>query len=459
MTHKQLVRLIAAAAALVLLAGSSALAADDPAQPHTGASHRASLDTRHRARGDRTGSRGHVHRPKRHRHKRLKRHRHKHAKRHHRKTKVKAKPTAHTGLPILTPGSSGALTSPIGASSLTPVVPVSETPAGPTGSTNPTGPTGPTGPSGAPEGCFADPESCGYPGPHDTGVANCAALEPAGGKTITRAETVEGLDITGDVVVDASGVTLNHDCIEVDGDEATESAAIVLEDGASDFTISNSTVRGLNTTTESIGEALRNNYSDADAVAIEDRLEGCSECVHQTWSVEESYVDADGEEQADESGRAHAEDWWFDEGTISADDDTLLNPSKQTAVIFAESGGGACENHETVTDSLLAGGGYMFYLCTHSTEAGTSSIEIKDNRFARMICANAEIANYEGRGGSGCSPEVPGGSYFFDGEGTGGYFPRGGFFGLVYESEGIYDDGAGWEGNYWDDDLQAAAAP
>jgi hypothetical protein len=310
-----------------------------------------------------------------------------------------------------------------------------------------------------PEGCFSVPESCGYPGTQDTGVANCAALEASGGKTITKAETVEGLDITGQVVVDASGVTLNDDCIEVDGGEEAESAAVVLEAGASDFSISNSTVRGMNTTTESIEEALRNNYSDAGATAIKDRLENCSECLHQTWTLDESYVDADGEELADESGRAHAEDWWFDEGTISADDDTLLNPSKQTAVIFAEGGSGACENHETITDSLLAGGGYVLYLCAHSTAPGSSSIDIKDNRFARMVCAKAEIENYEERGGFGCGPEIPGGSYFYYGAGSGGYFPRGGFFGTVYEDEGVYADGAGWEGNYWDNDLQAVEAP
>jgi hypothetical protein len=307
-----------------------------------------------------------------------------------------------------------------------------------------------------PEHCFAAPEHCGYPGPNDAGVANCAALTPAGGRTITHAETVEGLDFGGEVVVDASGVKLNHDCIEVGGGEEAESAAVILDSGASDFTISNSTIRGKNTTTESIEEALRNNYSDAGATATGDRIENCSECLHQPWTLDDSYVDADGEQHADESGRAHAEDWWFDSGTISADHDTLLNPSKQTAVIFAESGGGTCENHETVTDSLLAGGGYMFYLCTHSTSAGSSSIDIKGNRFARIVCTKRKIANYEGRGGSGCSPE---GSYFSYGEGAGGYFPQGGFFGLVYEGEGVYNGGAGWEGNYWDNDLQRAPAP
>jgi hypothetical protein len=309
---------------------------------------------------------------------------------------------------------------------------------------------------GTPEGCFANPESCGYPGPNNTGVANCAALKASGGKTITKSETVEGLDISGEVVIDASNVKLNDDCIEVNGNEEQGSAAVILDNGASNFAISNSTIRGKNTTSQSIEEALRNNYSNAGATATKDRLENCAECLHQTWSISESYVNANGEQKADESGLAHAEDWWFDNGTVSANDDTLLNPSKQTAVIFAESGGGSCQNHETVTNSLLAGGGFMFYFCAHSSGAGSSSIDIKNNRFARMVCTKKEISNFEGRGGFGCGPE---GSYFSYGEGSGGYFPRGGFFGLVYEGEGIYNKGAGWEGNYWDNNLASVEAP
>jgi hypothetical protein len=309
---------------------------------------------------------------------------------------------------------------------------------------------------GTSESCFSSPESCGYPGPQNTGVANCSALKASGGKTITKAETVEGLDITGEVVVAASGVKFNNDCIEVNGNEEEGSAAVVLNNGASNFTISNSTIRGKNTTSQSIEEALRNNYSNAGATAINDRLENCAECLHQTWTINESYVIANGEEKADESGQSHAEDWWFDNGTISANDDTLLNPSKQTAVVFAESGGGSCENHETVTNSLLAGGGFVFYFCAHSSGAGSSSIDIKNNHFARDICTKKEISNYEGRGGYGCGPE---GSYFSYGEGSGGYFPRGGFFGVVYEGEGVYNKGAGWEGNYWDNNLASVQAP
>jgi hypothetical protein len=437
-TRKLIIRPIATVVAFVLLTGVSAFAAHSLVRRDAGASHHASAKARHgpRARSQK---------------------RHRRRKHHHRKTKAKV----FDGPLVQTLTASGALTYPF-ASSESIALASPSTPGGSSklgGAEEPGSSPPPPQTGGTPKGCFANPESCGYPGTQDVGVANCSVLKASGGKTITKAETIEGLDITGEVVVDASGVKLNDDCVEVNGEEEAESAAVILDNGASNFTISNSTIRGGNTTTESIEEALRNNYSNPGATAIKDRIEDCSECLHQTWTINESYVNANGEEQADESGRSHAEDWWFDGGTVSANDDTLLNPSKQTAVIFAEGGGGSCQNDETVTNSLLAGGGYMFYFCAHSTSVGSSGIDIKDNRFARMACAKQEIENYEERGGFGCGPEVPEGSYFSYGEGSGGYFPRGGFFGIVYEGEGIYDNGAGWEGNYWDNNLQAVEKP
>ena len=139
-------------------------------------------------------------------------------------------------------------------------------------------------------------------------------------------------------------------------------------------------------------------------MASKDRLEDCAECIHQRWTVKESYVLANGRERADENGSGTPRTGGTND-TVTATDDTLLNPSKQTAVIFAESGGGACENHEQVTSSLLAGGGFVFYFCAHSTGAGSSSIEIKDDRFARQQCTKKEIEDYETRGGFGCAPE------------------------------------------------------
>jgi hypothetical protein len=292
-----------------------------------------------------------------------------------------------------------------------------------------------------PTSCFADPERCGYPGPRDTGVEHCSELpDSSGTKTITSADTIENTDITGYVVIAAAGVTLNHDCVIFDGGEAEGSAAVVLEGAASNFTISNTTVRAQNTTSDSFEEAIRNNHSDAGAVASRDRLEDCAECIHQSWTLSESYVLANGRAAA---AGAHTEDWWFDNNTIAANDDTLLNPQEQTAIVFAE-GSGACADHETVTNSLLAGGGYLFYFCTHSTSAGSSTIDIRNNRVARCTTGEEYVGDTGGYRCKGGSDEH-------------GYWPRGGYFGAV----GTHYTGSGqvWEQNFWDNDLKTVDGP
>ena len=296
-------------------------------------------------------------------------------------------------------------------------------------------------------------------GSGNTGVSDCAGLaKSSGSKTITKAETIENTNITGSVTVAASGVTLRHDCVIDNGKESESSAAIALTESASNFTITESTVGGGNTTSESVEEALRNNYSDPGAVATDVRLENCAECLHQNWILEDSYVIANGRAHAEETGSAHAEDWWYSNNTIVANHDTLLNPSKQTAVIFAESGNGKCVNHETVTNSLLGGGGYMLYFCAASSGNAGSSITIKNNRFARLVCSKGEGEDIELRGGFECTGEPNERTGYFDaGAGTGGYYPRGGFFGAVYEGEGIFNRGSGWENNYWDNNLETQA--
>jgi hypothetical protein len=289
--------------------------------------------------------------------------------------------------------------------------------------------------------CFARPEGCGYPGLGDTGVASCSSLpQSSGTKTITRPETIENTDITGYVVIDVGGVTLNHDCVVFNGGESAGSAAVVLESGAMNFTISNTTVRAENTTSDSFEEAIRNNHSDGGAVASKDRFEDCAECIHQLWTLDESYVIANGRAAAPGT---HTEDWWFDNNTITANDDTLLNPQEQTAVIFGE-GSGACEDHATVINSLAAGGGYLFYFCAHASSAGSSTIDIRSNRFAR--CATRE-EYVSATGGYRCK----------SGSDAHGYWPKGGYFGTV----GTHSTGGGqvWEKNFWDNDLETAGGP
>jgi hypothetical protein len=239
---------------------------------------------------------------------------------------------------------------------------------------------------------------------------------------------------------------MNHDCVQTNG-HSTTSAAISLrpEPGGQNFHIENSTVEGgSNKETEGVDEDLQNNYSIPGATANNVKLECISGCLHQLWTLTNSYVISDEYKPGVESGAFHAEDWYFDDNSITAEHNTLLNPSKQTAVIFGDSSTSPCSDQERVVNNLLAGGGQILDMC----KAAGGKAEIKDNRFARRVCTKGIIGNWEGRGGYGCAPEGDG--YYGTGEGTDGYWPYGGFFELIgYQNV----TSVVWEGNYWDDNL------
>jgi hypothetical protein len=138
----------------------------------------------------------------------------------------------------------------------------------------------------------------------------------------------------------------------------------------------------------------------------------------------------------------HVENVYFDDGTFTANHVTLLNPIGQTAVIFGNvngGSGGACQNHLTVTNSLLAGGGYTIYPCGNGTGAGSSSTVITGNHFAR--CGTKEVS------GGGGTWVCQGGAD------ANGYYPGGGDYGLE-----AYGFGGTWSANVWDDTLAAVCS-
>jgi hypothetical protein len=307
---------------------------------------------------------------------------------------------------------------------------------------------------GTPTNCFAAPERCGYPGPNSTGpggegAAKCASLTASGPKTITKSgEKVEGLNITGNLAIDAAKVTVNDDCVTYNGKALEGSEAIRVEAAGDELTVSNTTIRGENEGTGSMEIALSNTFGATGLLATADDIYNCGECIHYAWTVRKSYVLNDGMRDTQD----HYEDWYFNNNTIVAEEDTMFNPFPQTAVLFGNvnnGSGGACENHVTATHDFFAGGGWAAgYACANATSAGGSAAFV-DDRFARCEGTAVEA----GSGGHKCGPgEVesnepgPGGDEH-------GYWPDGGYF-------GVFTAGATtstWEGNFWDDDLEAVS--
>jgi hypothetical protein len=287
--------------------------------------------------------------------------------------------------------------------------------------------------------CFRSPARCGFPTRASTGVANCAALRPSRSVTAaTPGQRIENLNVAGTITVAAPGVRINHVCVTSDGGGALGSSAIALSDGATGTIVSNSTIRGADESSHSVEIALDNDYGNAGAIASRVQVYNCGECLHQTWTLTRSYVNANGMRGTGD----HFEDWYYSDTTVTASDDTLLNPEMQTAVLFGDThvgGGGSCANHLTVTGSLLAGGGAMFYPCGNASDAGSSTMTITGNRFARCLTR----PSYDpASGGSACA----------GGRDVHGYFPKGGFF---FPAAYVFTGpGQVWRGNVWDDNSR-----
>jgi hypothetical protein len=330
-----------------------------------------------------------------------------------------------------------------------------------------------------PTGCFENPETegtsrfeaCGYPGPKDTGVAEtsgkteCSALpEYTGSKTISaEGTTIEGKEIRytlpAYLSIKAGNVTLKDDCFLLKG-EASSEAAIILGSNAKNVTIEHTTIRGENSTTQSFEVAIKS-FSGPKVTVRDDRLEDCAECIQGSAEISGSYLLANRE--LGNTG-LHRETVYMNTGsgngevpeeTLIARNSTFLVPEASVAIVFANTGNGVytdpCGSHITLEDNLLAGSGQMVQQCGSRSQQGSATLALKGNRVAR--CLTTPIEN-NASGMPNCT-----GSYF-EGADSHGYFPYGGSL-SVQDDRTNGPTGAAyvWEGNFWDNDLAAIAAP
>jgi hypothetical protein len=331
-----------------------------------------------------------------------------------------------------------------------------------------------------PTGCFENPETegtsrfeaCGYPGPKNTGVAEtsgkteCSSLpEYTGSKTISTAgTTIEGKELKytlpAYLAIDASNVTLKNDCFMLKGEASSESA-IILGSSAKDVTIEHTTIRGENSTTQSFEVAIKS-FSGPKVIVKDDRLEDCAECIQGSAEITGSYLLANRE--LGNTG-LHRETVYMNTGsgsgevaeeTVIARKSTFLVPEASVAIVFANTGNGVyntdpCGSHITLEDNLLAGSGQMVQQCGSRSEKGSATLAFKGNRVAR--CLTTPIKNNPS-GMPNCS-----GSYF-EGADSHGYFPYGGSLSVQDDrTNGPTGSSYAWEGNFWDNNLAAIAAP
>jgi hypothetical protein len=332
-------------------------------------------------------------------------------------------------------------------------------------------------PSSLPIGCFSSPGACGYPDPNfnNVGAGDCSKLPNfsfanlsnypfAGGvyysgtgnmlEIVSSNVTVSNINL-GDTVIYVSGgvnnFTLNKVCMSINGGQNEGSIGVSIPSGDNGTTVENSTISGMNATTESLGIAVANNGTNT---VIENNYiynvgggapgsGGGSATVENNYEDVNAIVYANGIPPTED----HYEPVYCSDNTLTISNNTLINPHPQTAEIFCNTGGGsggACDNHLTITDNFLAGGGYMIYPCGNASSVGTSTSDIENNRFARCITIPI-TSQLSGGGGYTC------GTTDFAGADSHGYWPYGGYYNVA----AYYYTGTGqtWSNNYWDDNL------
>jgi hypothetical protein len=276
--------------------------------------------------------------------------------------------------------------------------------------------------------CFASPSSCGFPS-EATG-ANLSTLTPSGSITASTAgQVIENKDVTGQITVAAPNVTIRNVRVTA---TASGSGSAAISGNEPGLKVINSTVRGSGPGSSTVEAAIR----DYAGLTVEgSNLTLCNECV-QGWplTMKNTYSKVSSIYPG-----AHAENIYICSGTVNVDHSTLLNEQGQTATVFGDTICGG-KNNYTVTNSLLAGGGYVFYPQANGSGSGGTTT-ITGNRIARCLTASTTSSD----GHHLCK----------SGGDSSGYFPGGGGYGV-----GSYFSGAlTWSGNVWDDSGASIPTP
>ena len=280
--------------------------------------------------------------------------------------------------------------------------------------------------------CFSHPARCGYPSPGNTGVPAGTKLSKSGSITITRnGTTISNRRIDGTVTVAADGVTIRNSLIS-QPEGGSGSYAIMLERGADDFRIEHSEVKGKRRQ-NGLQSAVWNHYGNPGATAVGSYFHLCSDCWEGSGRFNGDYMVVDASYPG-----SHDEDIYVCGAAIRVDHSTLINRHNQTATVFGDTTDGCGGNRFVVTNSLLAGGGYVLYPQANS-DSPTGHMEVSNNRFARCGGRREFQAS---AGGTACD----------GGSDSHGLFPGGGYYGVA----AYYYGGPGqvWTGNYWDDNLK-----
>jgi hypothetical protein len=245
---------------------------------------------------------------------------------------------------------------------------------------------------------FPSPGACGYPDPSygNVGVPPRTKLTSSGTITIrTAGAVVNGMDVTGEIIVAASNVTITNTRVNLTTGgcglaDTCGNALVFQEPGYSNLTLSHVELASSpGVTVEHAvkmygGGMLRMEYvyqhGDVDALCWCPAAD-----ITDSYSIVHLAIADD-----------HLENIYSESSDVVVNHSVLLN-SETTYTqgnIFAQTAAGAgvpCDNHFSLTNNLFAGGGHTLDLCAHSTDVGTASLDVENNRFARCITPPMQI--------------------------------------------------------------------
>ncbi len=273
--------------------------------------------------------------------------------------------------------------------------------------------------SAATTSCASAPSSCGYPDATNTGVPASVKLTTVGtgagqvssgpGWSLTTGgwvqvtgagATLSGLNIPYNVNIVANNVTLNNDKITVGG---PNSIGVSLRH-TSGVTVENTTISGIDAASNRVMTGIKDVFSDSSGLTVNKCNIAQFETGIQVESglVENNYLHNPGFVSGD-----HTNGVMSNGATtpLTITHNTIYNNLTQTDDIglFEDFSG---QGNRTITNNLLAGGGYSIYAgATNESAYGVpTNIVITGNRFA---------ATYYSTGGA------YGTVSYFDGSGAG----------------------------------------
>ena len=271
--------------------------------------------------------------------------------------------------------------------------------------------------------CIKVPSACGYPDATNTGVpAGTALTSESKSITVNKAgTTIKDIALDGEINVEADNTTIEDSEVTVEGTQTCGKSCggrgIWIKPGVTGTVIKNVTCHGGAPTGENVTQYCI--MSNDSATTIEHlHAYYCTECLAGPMNLSESFIDETGATIPEE----HYEDIYYGGGAgpLIVNHNTMLNPQGQTAVVFASVDFGN-QTTLTITNNLMAGGGYMIY-GGGSGSGGkvVGPVTITGNRFSRK------------------------------------YYPEGGFYGVGSYFE---DSVTTWSGNVWDETLKTVPMP